>query len=300
VRRVALWIGAVVGLLALTFLAVQLWFSRAADLPAKPGDSLRVATFNVHYIWLGGEKGPWTPAGFEVRKDALDKAFKALDADIVAFQEMESFARGGDGNTNLVRDWLRAQNPDYAWAATGRAEVFPPTQPVMYRPDRLTVRDDGWFFFSETPDRLYARTFNGSWPAFCSWVRFEDTAGKVFTLVNVHFDFSSRMNRRLSAELVAERMADRARQEPVVLVGDINALSGSYTLRQLQGMGLTFPSVPGATVHFNRGLHLFGAIDRIGATQDVRFAGGPYVLQRRFDGQWPSDHHPVVADLHLP
>ncbi len=299
-RRVAIGLVLSVGVLVLVLGVVMLWFTRFGDLPPRSDGALRVAGLNVHYIWLGGTEGPWTPAGFEARKGALDAAFKALDADVVAFQEMESFARGGDGNTNLVRDWLMAQNPDYGWAATGRAEEFPPTQPVVYRRDRLTVLEQGWFFFSETPDVIYARTFNGSWPAFASWVRFEEVSGARFTLVNVHFDFSSRLNRRRSAELVAARMGPVAAEGPVVLVGDLNALTGSYTLRQLQGIGLEFPRVPGATVHFNRGLHLFGAIDRIGATPDVSFAAGPFVLQKRFDGRWPSDHHPVVADVILP
>ena len=54
-----------------------------------------------------------------------------MDADIIAFQEMESFGRGADKNINLVRDWLLSQNPDYAAGANGDASVLPITQPIF-------------------------------------------------------------------------------------------------------------------------------------------------------------------------
>lgn len=284
--------------LVVGLLAVQLWFTTWRALPERAPGSLRVASHNVHWVHLSEEAGPWTIPGWEARKGSLDLAFKALDADVVAFQEMESFGRGMGRDINLTRAFLAAQNPDYAMAATGPSEAFPPTQPVFYRPARLSVEEEGWFFFSETPEVMYSRSFDGGWPAFAAWVRFRTGEGQVFTLVNVHFDYASRMNRRLSAEMVAARMG--AMEGPLILTGDLNALSGSYTIRQLEGIGLVFPRVPGATVHWNLGLHLFGAIDRIGASREVAFAQGPFVVQRRYDGRWPSDHHPVVADLTLP
>ena len=32
---------------------------------------------------------------------------------------------------------------------------------------------------------------------------------------------------------------------------------------------------------------------------DATLAGGPWVLRRKWDGVWPSDHYPVVADFRL-
>lgn len=70
-------------------------------------------------------------AAFAARKAPLDAVCKAMDADIIAFQEMESFGRGADKNINLVRDWLLSQNPDYAAGANGDASVLPITQPIF-------------------------------------------------------------------------------------------------------------------------------------------------------------------------
>ena len=274
----------------------------SAPLPDPPtGGALRVATHNVHYIWLGRETGAWSVGDWHERKEALDGAFKALSADVIGFQEMESFEHDSVQPVNLAQDWLRARNPDYGVAGAGNPRVFPDTQPIFYRTARLRAVDEGWFFFSETPDVIYSRTFNGSFPAFCTWAEFEDIAtGTRFTVFNVHFDFASGRNRQRSAELVAERIAPRVEAgERVFVIGDINAGLRSIPARALKAAGIEFVPVKGATYHLNRGINLTGPIDHIGATPNVRSVSEPMVIRRKFAGDWPSDHYPVVADFAL-
>ncbi len=269
---------------------------------ADPGpETLRIATYNVHYIILGQDTGPWSVGDWERRKGPLDLAFKEIAADVIGFQEMESFARGSGGATNLTLDWLLTNNPDYAAAAVGDPRVFPSTQPILYRPDRVTLRDQGWFFFSQTPDVIYSRTFNGSFPAFASWAEFIDQATSVtFKVVNIHTDFASRSNRLLSTELVVERITPWIQTgETVFVIGDLNARIGDRVVEMLQETGLEFAPVEGATFHFNRGINLFAAIDHIAVSGNATLAGEPVVLRERFAGEWPTDHYPVIADYRL-
>nr|WP_235971359.1 endonuclease/exonuclease/phosphatase family protein [Palleronia pontilimi] len=279
----------------------NLRLSGKQELRARDGSALRIATYNVHYIVLADQTGPWSVGDWERRKGPLDQAFKALDADLVAFQEMESFRSGSDGSVNLARDWLLDRNPGYGLHVSGDWTEFPSTQPMLYRRDRLEPLDQGWFFFSETPDQLYSRTFNGSYPAFASWGQFRDKRdGAVFTVVNAHTDYASRQNRLLSAELIARRIAPRvAAGDTVFLTGDLNARLGDRTLEIVENAGLTFAPVRGATYHFDRGLNLFRAIDHIAFTDDVTLVSDPVVLRRRFDGEWPTDHYPVAVDVRL-
>lgn len=289
----------------LTFVACALHVSHSegAEGPEPVArDTLRIASFNVHYIVLGLDDGPWSVGDWERRKGPVDAAFKSVDADVMAFQEMESWSRGSDGSVNLARDFLAARNPDYGVAASGDWRVFPSTQPIFYRKAKLAPVDQGWFFFSDTPDVIYSRTFNGSFPAFASWVQFEKLeTGQRFRVVNVHFEYRSRSNRVLSARLVRDRIAPWvAAGESVFLVGDLNVRHGARTKEILSEAGVTFDRIPGATYHLNRGVHLFGAIDHLGRTPSINIAGGPVVLQQRFEGEWPSDHHPIYADYVLP
>ncbi|WP_238111329.1 endonuclease/exonuclease/phosphatase family protein [Yoonia sp. I 8.24] len=285
-------------MLSLTACVQILRNSGSAIATAQPANTLRLATLNAHYIVLSRPTGAWSVADWERRKAPFDAAFKDIDADIFAFQEMESFARGAGGGTNLALDWVLEQNPDFRAAAVGDWEEFPSTQPILYRADRLTPRDQGWFFFSETPDVIYARTFNGSWPAFASWALFETREGDQVRVVNVHFEYKSRSNRVLSAELVADRMAPWiAAGENVVLIGDLNARHGARTQDILAEAGVTFVPVSGATYHLNNGVNLFGAIDHIGATGGMRIVGQPVVVRQKYLNEWPSDHYPVYADF---
>lgn len=276
--------------------------SGRVDLPGQPPGTLRLATLNVHYIVLNKPEGPWSVADWDRRKGAMDDAFKAINADVMAFQEMESFAGGDDGSVNLALDHLLRENPGYAAAAVGDWRDVPSTQPIFYRRDRVRLVDQGWFFFSDTPEVIYSRTFDGSYPAFASWARFADRQGGAeFRVFNVHFEYKSRSNRQKSATLVADRIAPLVgKGETVILLGDINAMSGSATAEILARSGLRFAPVAGATYHFNRGINLFGAIDQIAVTEAMDPAGEPVVLRRQFRGLWPSDHYPVVGDFHVP
>ena len=290
------------GLLLAGFAATNIGASATA-LPVRSSDTdvLRVATYNVHYIWLARESGAWSVGDWERRKAPLDAAFKALNADLVAFQEMESFAHGAGKGTNLTLEWLLKNNPAWAATAVGDWRTYPSTQPILYRRDRLNPLEQGWYFFSNTPDVIYSRTFNGSFPAFASWVRFEERAsGDTFTVVNIHFEFKSFSNRRLSAELVATRTAPLIESgERVMLLGDVNAFHGMTPMKILEGAGLSFMPVRGSTYHLNRGINLLGAIDHIGYSDGLEAVTDPVVLRRRFLAEWPSDHYPVVGELRL-
>ena len=282
--------------------AVNYSLSGSNPVPEQPDGSLRLATLNVHYIILARATGAWSVGDWDRRKGAVDAALKAMDADILALQESESFGGGSVSRQNLTLDHLLTQNPGYAAAAVGDPADFPSTQPILYRTDRLRVREQGWFFFSETPDVIYSRTFNGSWPAFASWARFVDVeSGASFRVVNVHFEYRSRSNRRLSAALVRDRIAPWiAAGEEVFVVGDLNAMRGSATLELIEEVGVQFAPVQGATYHFNRGANLFGAIDHLGHTGGIARLGAPIVLREQFDGAWPADHYPVFGDFLVP
>lgn len=294
-KKILLITTAVIGLFAL---AVACTTTAAQTLANKGPEALRVGTYNVHYIILGKQTGAWSVGDWERRKGPLDAAFKTLDVDVIGFQEMESFARGSNG-VNLTLDWLLDQNPEFAAAAVGDPKVFPSTQPILYRTDRLRKLDQGWFFFADTPDVIYARTFNGSFPAFASTAKFQDKqTGAEFHVVNVHFEYKSRSNRQLSAALVVERIQPLIEAgENVILIGDLNARTGAKTQNILTGAGLGFLPVDGSTYHLNRGLNLFGSIDHIGLTNGLSAMGETFVLREKFDGEWPTDHYPVIADI---
>lgn len=274
---------------ALTFTITFASWSIAAN-----STPIRLTTFNIHYVAANQKKLNW-----DNRKDAVRQAINDLDADIIAFQEMETFAGGSFNKENKQLDWVLTNFPEYSAGAYGDASVYPNTQPVIYRSDKFQQKSQGFFFFSETPDVIYSRTFNGSWPAFCSWTELTDLkTNKSLFIYNVHFEYKSMSNRSKSAALVKNRISPVVNEgHAVVLVGDINAPGFSPTAGKLKSIPLTLAKPDGATFHFNRGIHLIPAIDHIFYSEQLQQSGKTTRLRKKYNNVWPTDHYPVTVEL---
>lgn len=267
------------------FLAVQ-------TLAAVAADPFRAATFNIHYITDPDGLPKW-----EARQDAVTAVLKAMDADIIGFQEMETFAGGKFNSVNRQRDWILRTVPGYAAAAIGDPASFPSTQPVFYRKDRFEVLDQGWFFYSQTPDVIYSRSFDGGFDYYTVTIRFRDRlSGKALTVFNVHTDIRSAGNRKRAIIMIAERaqkLVDAG--EPVLLLGDFNALWFGANMKVLEGIGLSGTRLSRPTYHFGVGAGITPAIDHILHGPGLLRIGEAEIHKTRANGAYPSDHFPVSA-----
>jgi len=114
----------------------------------------------------------------------------------------------------------------------------------------------------------------------------------------MHTDFSSGSNRIKSIDLIAERIKPRIEVgESVLLVGDLNASNRSKIAKTLKSIPLQFVPDAGTTFHFNRGVNLTPAIDHILHTPDFTPTDKVTVWRKKYEGKWPGDHYPVMADL---
>jgi len=275
-------------------LALSLTACATAIAPSPgDGDEFTLLSFNIHYMSPNQAGMAW-----EGRKDAVAAVLKEADADIMAFQEMETFVRGDFGDQNLQRDWVAERFPGFGISANGDPSAYPSTQPIFYRLERFEALEQGFFFFSDTPELIYSRSWDGRFPAFCSWARLRDKrTGRSFYLYNLHLDHASLGNRIKAARLVAQRIAQREGKEDAVLVaGDFNALAAFRPPRIVAAAGLTLAPRDGSTFHFNRGIGIMPAIDHVLYSKEFSHLE-TRTLRRRYDGVWPSDHYPVLVRL---
>lgn len=253
---------------------------------------IRVASHNIHYIRPNAPDDDWNE-----RRDAVAAVIGEMAPDILAFQEMESFV-GGVNHQNLQLDWVLKHHPQYATGAfSDNANAFPITQPILYRRDRFTLLDQGFFFFSETPDVIYSRQWDGRYPYFASWIQLRDqTHERDFFVFNYHNDYASRSNRRRSSELTAQRIEQISAGAPVILVGDFNAPVWFREVEHFESSGLT-PIKPDGSTNRVLGLKLLPAIDHILISDAFSAPARITVWDRRFEGEYPSDHFPISADI---
>ena len=303
-RRSRLWVGVLAALLTLTGCDALPPSADRADqtgaFPPVAPAALRLATLNVHYLRPSNRDGIASLDGWDLRRAPMAAAFRAINADIFALQEVGLFPCCAQNGPNPTLDWLVRQNPAYGVAAHGPGDTFPQIQPILYRRDRVDLLDQGFFFFSETPDVFASPGFaDGSYPTFASWATFRHGTERLH-VVNTHLDVTSWSNRRVSAAIIMHRIAPWLDAgERVVLIGDMNSFAATRPVRVIEARGLTLAPVRGPTFHFFRGLHLYGAIDQIAFSEGITMARAPIVARQRFQGGWPSDHYPVFMDVTL-
>ena len=135
-----------------------------SDTALAPGEArIVIGTFNVHYISPRQTKMIW-----EERRDGVVEVLRQGNADIIGFQEMETFVGGHWNDENKQLDWVLAHFPEYAATSVGDPRRYPWTQPILYRKSRFEALEQGFFFFSPHPDQIYSRSWTGGFPAFCS------------------------------------------------------------------------------------------------------------------------------------
>ncbi len=281
----------------------------AAVIPAmSPGnvhagdngrEAVRVMTFNIRYDNPGDGDDAWPH-----RKDMAASMIRFHDTDVAGVQEA---LRG-------QLDDLASRLPEYAWFGVGRDDGRDAGEfsAIFYRTDRLELLDESTFWLSETPEKP-----GMGWDAACNRVvtrgKFRDRAtGAVFFHFNTHFDHRGETARRESARLLVRRIEAVAGDVPVVVTGDFNARPGSEPIAIITGDGTNtaLRLVDSAEIseyphHGPTGTFSGfreqpkpgdGPIDYVFVKNDVKVVRHG-TLSDTFDGRFPSDHLPVLAEV---
>ncbi|MDX1472963.1 MAG: endonuclease/exonuclease/phosphatase family protein [Reinekea sp.] len=262
--------------------------STLADEPL----AIHIASFNIHYIVPNSPKENW-----DHRKYAVRDVIQEMRADIIAFQEMETFTGGHYNGKNLQLDWVLENFPHYQAGAFGDPSNFPITQPILYDQRKFELTDQGFLFFSPTPDVIYSRQWDGRYPYYATWVELRQRlTGLSFVVVNLHNDYKSRSNRLASSQVVIEHLGNRLKLMPSVVVGDFNAPKSFKEVTLFAELGLE-PLKPDGSTNRILGLRLLPAIDHILISDGWESSTQIRRWTQKYDGHYPSDHFPISAEI---
>ncbi len=274
-------------------------------------------TFNIRYDNPGDGENRWV-----FRKDKVASVIRLHQADIAGLQEALK---------HQITE-LAERLPDYGWFGVGRQDGRDGGEftPIFYRRDRFEVVEHGDFWLSETPEKIGSKSWDAALPRIATWGKFKDkTTEREFYLLNTHFDHLGVLARLESAKQLRSWTEGRVKELPVIVIGDFNCLPASPPMqwltcaREATSATTGDPPAEPATIlcsdcllcdaiHRTKKPHHgptstwngFGPlvplrkIDHIFVTERVDVLQHA-ILADHWDGRWPSDHLPVMAEVEL-
>jgi endonuclease/exonuclease/phosphatase family metal-dependent hydrolase len=269
--------------------------SLRAEVATNP--PLCVMTYNLRYA------SPTGPNAWPGRRPLVREVIQSVQPDVIGTQE---------GLHAQLLD-VAADLPDYGWVGVGRNDGKTNSEfmAVFYRKARLEALSTNHFWLSDTPEIPGSTNWGNTNRRMVTWLKFRDRGtGGNFYLYNTHFDHQVQLAREKSAELVRQRVVALETKLPVLLVGDFNAAAEANRAYEILTADKFFEDAwQTAAKRTGDGIATFNGF-RPGIPQGPRIdwiltRGGVTVGRAETvtfsrAGQFPSDHFPVVAWLHLP
>jgi endonuclease/exonuclease/phosphatase family metal-dependent hydrolase len=232
------------------------------------------------------------PNHWRFRHRAYPALLKGYPCDFYAFQEANGFQI--DFLAGLLEGYdcigRRSPAPD-RWQNN---VIF------FHRHWRCTM--DRHIYLSDTP-HVESKYADSRWPRQCTLGRFVCDDRKL-TCVTTHFDFNDDVQHR-SALLVQQQINQVSKNDPVLLAGDFNCAPGSagyaaFTDRNASPgpeFSNAFDPPPYAgTYHGFSGTGDAPPIDWILYRGEIEVHSA-LVIEQSFDGFYPSDHFPLLAEF---
>ena len=255
--------------------------------------SIIVGTFNIRYDNPRDSGNLWKD-----RKAYVASLIRFHDFDVLGTQE---------GLKHQLDD-IQQQLPQYERYGIGRDDGGTKGEysAIFYKKDKYQLIKSGDFWLSETPDKP-----GFGWDArinrICSWVQLKDkVSGQSFFCFNVHFDHQGVMARKESSKLLLSKIQSISGKAPVILTGDFNGDHTTEWYQTLANSGIIkdsfrevqYPYVNnGSFQNFGRNFNTNDIIDHIFISSHFNTKRWG-VLTDSYSGKFPSDHFPILTELH--
>jgi endonuclease/exonuclease/phosphatase family metal-dependent hydrolase len=257
---------------------------------------LRGVTFNLRFASTN------KPNSWAERRSVMRACIEEMAPDVMGTQE---------GVYPQLKD-IAADLPDYEWIGLGRdGGSRGEFMAIFYRKARLEPVEFDHFWLSDTPNVIASTNWGNTNRRMTTWVRFRERASRrEFYVFNTHLDHALRAAREKGALLIRQRVQEVATNNlPVLLIGDFNAEPGKERTYDLFLEG-KFLADTWHTARTRRNddldtFHNFRGAKKGTFRIDWILTRGPWecdvneVVVFSRDGQFPSDHHPVLTHLRL-
>ncbi len=251
-------------------------------------------TYNIRYNTSGDGENWW-----EKRKDWVADVINFYEPDVLGIQE------GLHGQVTYLDSALF----DYAYIGVGRDDGKQEGEyaAIYFKEEKLTVLDSGTFWLSENPEEP-SFGWGANFRRITTWAKFEDKeSGKIFWVLNAHFDHETPLARLNGAKLMLEKLNEwGASNQPVIMMGDFNATPKAEAIQVILEKLLDSKEIaekasigPEGTYNgFDVSHPLDRRIDYIFVNSSVDVHKYAAISETR-EQRTPSDHLPVFISFSL-
>jgi len=174
---------------------------------------------------------------------------------------------------------------------------------LFYRSDKYELLDSGYKWLSQTPD-TFSKLSGAQSTRAMTWALLKEIeTGKTFVFVNTHLDTSSYSETRDAQANILMEILAQFKEYPMVVTGDFNARPNTLPCALMIFDGFVSSREAALTTYGGDTFHDYGEaspgaiIDHIFYLPGRMAAVNYRVCDEKINGDYPSDHHPIIADL---
>ncbi len=261
-------------------------------LPAETEQEVTIMSYNLKF----GGSGKYD---VDHRAPLVKENIEAFHPDSFGTQECNEFW------FNYLSDNLE----DYEGVGIGRdGNRESEASPVFYLKDKYELVDSGTFWLSETPDEV-SKGWDGMYKRVCTYAVLKDKeTGFEYAHFNAHFDHLGIAARLESVSVVSSKIAEKCGGIPVVFTGDLNDEEGSVMYNRILESGMRDSKFLAEETMSHGTYHGYSKITELMRVKPIDFCfvndmctgvSSYFVDTQKYDGIYPSDHHPIIIELTL-
>ena len=206
-------------------------------------------------------------------------------------------------------DTLRDEMTEYGSVGLGRdKDNTGEASPVFYLKSKYKLIDSGTFWMSETPEEV-SKGWDAAYNRVCTYAVLKNIkTGFTYAHFNAHFDHLGIVARIESVSVVSKKAAEICKDIPLVFTGDLNDEEGSVMYERILESGMRDTKYLADEMTDLATYHGYSALTEAMRTKPIDFCFVNYLCtgvdsykvdMTKYNGIYPSDHHPIIIDLTL-
>lgn len=291
--KITAWFTAIITTIIPSFALKQVPKVNKTDNPSySETANITVMNYNVKVSGIG----KYSP---ENRAPYLIKSVLGYSPDSVGFEEVS------EDWMSYLKDGING----YACVGIGRDENGEgEASPIFYKKSKYKCIDSDTFWLSETPD-VVSKGWDARYNRVCTYAILKNkTTGFTYAHFNAHFDHLGTVARNQSVALICKKIKELCPGIPVIFSGDLNADEGSEMYNRILESGMRDTKYLAKKTMDMGTYHGYSKITELTRTEPIDFifvnaycksVKSYKVDTEKYNGIYPSDHHPVIVELTL-